>query len=133
MTNHITAADLERLKFRKIGEFKHGKRNPSNDIKITERVSLCYIMIVDNLVMYVGKSKQGYSRPLGYHKNKVMKHVNEGILSGGLIQVYARCFNADHSFEGFNLNLYASYEDALIAHFQPPWNKDKPKQKKEAD
>ena len=61
MTNHITATDLERLKFRKIGEFKHGKRNPSNDIKITERVSLCYIMIVDNLVMYVGKSKQGYS------------------------------------------------------------------------
>lgn len=133
MTNHITAADLDRLKFRKIAEYRKGTCIKLDGVKITERASLCYMMVIDGLVMYVGKSKQGYSRPLRYIENNVMKHVNEGVLNAEHVDVYVRCFEADHPFEEFILNLYSSYEEALIAHFLPPWNKDKPKQNKDAD
>lgn len=115
-------SDLEVMHFKKIGEYRNGDSFASSDIKKSERVSLAYIMIVDNIIMYVGKTIQGYRRPLGYKSFPEMKSVYNGITSQKLVDVYARRFDTYYPFEGLSLDLCEAYEQALIAKYQPPWN-----------
>jgi hypothetical protein len=121
---------LQLMKFKKIGEYISGGRKVEDGIKISERLTLVYILTTNQKIMYVGKTKQGYRRPLNYLSNTVMKHVNDGLKTENKVDVYARIFEPSLEFEGMILNLYSSYEEELITRFDPLWNKDKPKSKK---
>ena len=95
-------------------------------VKITERRPLVYVIFADDICRYVGKSVQGYIRPLTYHKNGVMTDVRDGILSdlkaGRKVTVYAKTAGLDATHEGLDLNLIEAIEQSLIREYRPTWN-----------
>lgn len=90
------------------------------------RESLVYMFVVDEDIKYIGKTIQGYIRPLTYHKNKVMSDVHEGIneecSKGNKVNIYARKFNKPFLYEDLQLDLCEAYEQALISKYKPEWN-----------
>jgi len=119
-----------KYKFEKIGEFvlenniPERKLDPS--IKITDRLDLVYAFLVNDQCKYIGKTIQGYSRPVGYHKNKVMKTTHEGILqsltSNFTVEIFVRSQNVSIEFDGLKLNIIEPIEQALISLYNPEWN-----------
>ncbi len=95
-------------------------------IRKSDRVSLVYIMTVDDEIKYIGKTIQGYVRPLSYHKNKAMADVNRGILEvcmqGKSVNIYVRKFDEPLIFEGLEMDICEAYEQALISKYKPEWN-----------
>ncbi len=69
--------------FQKIGEYLRPGEDPEYQSFIgrnkTKKLPLVYLFIVDGEIKYIGETRQGYSRPLSYHKNKVMKRQNQAI------------------------------------------------------
>lgn len=118
--------------FLKIGVYTKNNSNQiiaivEKDIKKTERVSLVYVFLINNQCKYIGKTIQGYQRPLSYLKNNVMKDVQQGIIkeveNGNLVEIYARRFGDSYAFEDLTLDLCEAYEQALIKKYKPCWNK----------
>tara|TARA_B100000945_G_C20237846_1_gene528464 strand:- start:364 stop:750 length:387 start_codon:yes stop_codon:yes gene_type:complete len=112
-------------KFNKIGEyyFNEEKKQVSRkivNVKISTRTCLVYIFLINNQCKYIGKTIQGYRRPLGYHKNKYMPTVHNNILkavkSGDIVEVFCRVFNENDKilFEDVLINPFSAYEEALI-------------------
>jgi hypothetical protein len=116
--------------FRKIGEFVLENNIPTRrldaSIKITDRLDLVYAFFVNEHCKYIGKTIQGYSRPASYHKNKVMKTANEGILhclNNNLnVEILVRSHKVSIEFEGLKLNIIEPIEQALISLYNPEWN-----------
>lgn len=100
--------------------------NVAEGVDKNRRVSLVYMMVVDDVVKYIGKTIQGFVRPLSYHKNKVMIDVNNGInetcTSGKTVEVYIRMFDTPLVFEEMELDICEAYEQALITKYKPEWN-----------
>ena len=82
--------------------------------------------VADETVRYVGKTVQGYSRPLNYHKNDVMTDVRDGIRAelqaGRSVTVWAKTDGLHATHEGLELNLIEAIEHALIRQLSPAWN-----------
>ena len=102
----------------------------SENINRKTRTSLVYCLIVKDKIRYIGKTVQGYIRPLGYHKNNVMKNVQGGIMEevnkGNVVEVYCRSFDSTViSWNELNLNIIEPVEQALILKFNPVWNRYK--------
>ena len=116
--------------FRKIGEFILENNLPVRrldpSIKITDRLDLVYAFFVNEHCKYIGKTIQGYSRPARYHKNKVMKSANEGILhclNNNLnVEIFVRSHNVSIEFDGLKLNIIEPVEQVLISRYNPEWN-----------
>ncbi|MBM3843873.1 MAG: hypothetical protein FJ397_11545 [Verrucomicrobia bacterium] len=98
----------------------------SAKVAITQRLPLVYAVFADEECRYIGKTVQGYSRPLNYHKNDVMVDVRDGILrelrAGRTVAVYAKTSGLRASHEGLELNLIEAIEHALIREHSPLWN-----------
>ena len=117
--------------FIKIGYY-HLAGDGTTDVVLHEgvqkslRVSLVYMLVVEDEIKYIGKTIQGYIRPLSYHKNKVMGDVNNGITEecskGKIVKIYARRFDKPFVFEDLELDLCEAYEQALISKYKPEWN-----------
>ena len=83
--------------FKKIGEYLRPGEDPEYQSFIgrnkTKKLPLVYLFIVGGEIKYIGETRQGYSRPLSYHRNEIMKRQNEAIYrsteSGLKIEVYA--------------------------------------------
>jgi len=110
------------------GDDSEVKQITDPSIKKSEKLNLVYTLLIDGECMYVGKTVQGYSRPLNYHKNAVMKDVKNGIeksiASGKEIEVYVRAFPEPMEFEDLKLEIFLSYEMALIGKYKPEWNNE---------
>ena len=129
--------EIHLKQFKEIGYYSLEKddvirEKTDESINITDRAFLVYILIYKGDCMYIGKTKQGYARPLRYHKNNVMKDVRDGIKdvitqNGGSVNIICREFKVDdkYSIEGLNLNIYSAYEEALIKKYDPKWNNQK--------
>ncbi len=120
---------VQSIGFKKIGFYSNDINNPVTSlVKKTERADLVYCLFVANEIKYIGKTVQGYTRPLNYHKNDVMKNVRNGIqeslISNDEVEVWAKKFNADDFIEwkGLKLNIIEPVEQALILKFTPLWN-----------
>lgn len=104
------------------------RRNASGR-SLTADCMLCYVIVVDGTVAYIGSTNQGLKRPLGYHKNEVMKRVNKGIKDAldrkQNVLVYTRTFDNDYDIDGLKVNIYQGYEIALIKKYDPAWNRQK--------
>ena len=96
------------------------------EVAITKRLPLVYAIFADEECRYVGKTIQGFSRPLNYHKNDVMVDVRDGILrdlkAGRTVNVLAKTDGLRVSHEGLELNLIEAIEHALIREHSPLWN-----------
>jgi len=119
--------------FKKIGEYREPGADPVYEEYIGRTksavVPIVYLLVVSGVIKYVGESRRGYSRPLSYHKNKVMRRQREGVLSavanGGVVEVFA--IEVPHikmMFNGANFDCYVAqdYEKYLIAQHTPEWN-----------
>jgi len=130
--DRVGCSDLiKRYKFYKIGCYKLENNkvisSAENNIKVTERKPLVYMLCLNNKCMYIGKTIQGYSRPLNYHKNVVMRTVYEGIQhevieNGDVVYVYALHEGLTSAYLDLRLNLAEAVEQALISKYQPNWN-----------
>jgi len=126
------------MKFNQENFYFIGKYTKGNDsevkqitdasIKKSDKLNLVYTLLIDGECMYVGKTVQGYSRPLNYHKNEVMKDVKAGIeeaiSNGKEVEVYVRTFTEPVEYEDLKLEIFLSYEMALIGKYRPEWNKE---------
>ena len=117
--------------FELIGRYKVINDQPDRECfvdKISERVSLVYLLVCRGEILYIGETIQGYRRPLGYLKNKVMSNVRDGILgmvdNGHEVDVYART-GLTYEFENMTLDITKGYEGALIKKINPNWNRSK--------
>jgi hypothetical protein len=116
-------------RFNKIGSYV---LSPSQTVErtslvtLSRRLPLVYAIFSDDTCRYIGKTIQGYGRPLNYHKNDVMTDVRDGILhdlmSGKEVTVYARSENLVVAHEGFQINVIEGIEQALIQEYKPAWN-----------
>ena len=124
--------------FEKIGEYSLQNNDMiSNDIGFTKEIlkkrkKLVYAFVVDDLVMYIGKTKQGFKRPLSYYRDyinsKKKRAVHEGIrevISKNKIEIFARVFEYDIKVENIEIkiNPYVGVEEALINKYMLKWNK----------
>jgi len=127
------------LDFKKIGEYCLVNNELERSYKeftkelISKEWKLVYAFIVDDLVMYIGKTKQGLCRPLSYHRdynnNKKTRGVHKGIRevvkNNKIIEVFARVFKPI-PFEILKINPYVGVEEALILIYNKQlWNKEK--------
>ena len=125
--------------FIKIGEYSlHNNDVIMSKIikdKLNEKKKLVYAFVVDDLAMYIGKTKQGYFRPLSYHrdynnskKNRaVHKGIRQVISNNKTIEIFARVFKEHDNIninnnEEIKINPYVGYEEALINKFNLDWN-----------
>ena len=115
--------------FQKIGAYQleaDGIISRSSQVQITDRKPLVYGIFCDGICKYLGKTIQGYSRPLNYHKNDVMTRVKDGIrasLENGMsVDVYAKEEDLVLHHEGLELNAVEAIEQALITRYTPEWN-----------
>ena len=119
---------LSGLKFKKIGRYSINKTEVFCDyeVKKTERLSIVYAFVVEDEIKYFGKSIQGYRRPLSYHKNHVMKTVQNGIFdcchNNQVVDIYARKDDLEIKVDSLNLDIIEALEQALIKKYQPLWN-----------
>ena len=120
-------------KFQKIGEYLRPGEDPEYQSFIgrnkTKRRLLIYLFIVGGEIKYIGETRQGNSRPLSYHRNKIMKRQNEAIYrateSGHKVEVYALEVPSQLAIEnGLEIENYLAqdYEKALIKLHAPEWN-----------
>lgn len=115
--------------FSLIGSYRLGANGSvlrEAEVAITKRLPLVYAIFADEECRYVGKTIQGFSRPLNYHKNDVMVDVRDGILrelkAGRTVTVLAKTDGLRASHEGLELNLIEAIEHALIREHSPLWN-----------
>lgn len=122
---------LFKLGFEEIGEYilKDEKVSVKYTVKKTERVSLVYALTIGKDVFYLGKTVQGYFRPLDYHKNNVMKNVKNGIekyvFDNKNVNVLAKRFEEVDmtDWNDLKLNIIEAVEQALIIKLNPEWNR----------
>ena len=116
--------------FQPIGSY-HLKSDGTVDraaiVPVTRRLPLVYAIFTDHECRYIGKTVQGYGRPLGYHKNDVMTGVRDGIRNalrdGRRVTVCAKTEGLRATHEGLELNLIEAIEHALIRRLNPAWNR----------
>ena len=124
------------LDFKKIGEYCLVNNELERSYKeftkelISKEWKLVYAFIVDDLVMYIGKTKQGLCRPLSYHRdynnnnNKtrgVHKGIREVVKNNKIIEDFARVFKPIQ-FEKLDINPYVGVEESIIEKYKPVWN-----------
>jgi hypothetical protein len=114
--------------FKKIGHYhlsREGKVERSAEVMVSQRKPLVYAIFCGEQCRYIGKTIQGYGRPLNYHKNDVMTTVRNGIASALAenlsVDVYAKEENLTLEHEGLYLNAIEAVEQALISKYQPDW------------
>lgn len=119
---------LEILKFKKIGHYYlvNGEVSCNYTVKKTQCLVIVYAFVLGENIKYFGKSTRGYIRPLSYHKNDIMKTVRKGITDSCMnsqeVSIFARTEDLTIEFEGLELNVAESLEQALIKKFKPTWN-----------
>ncbi|MEI6715429.1 MAG: hypothetical protein WCO60_16855 [Verrucomicrobiota bacterium] len=115
--------------FQKIGSYcldQNKSVHRRAEVLVTKRKPLVYAIFSGDTCKYIGKTVQGYSRPLGYHKNDVMKDVRDGIERelhlGNEVTVYAKEEGLWLSYEGLTINVIEGIEQALVTTYRPEWN-----------
>jgi hypothetical protein len=125
---------VQKYDFKQIGSYI--TNNGDHDVETQPAVQrrskfkMVYALVSDGKVKYIGKTIQGYSRPLGYLNNDVMHRVQNGIVSqlqeGRTVDIYIRCKGLELAADDINklpaMNVYSAFEEALIQEFRPPWN-----------
>ena len=125
---------VEKYDFKKIAEFT--QENGDNrvlahsNVNNSLRFKLVYALISEGKVKYIGKTIQGYKRPLNYLNNNVMHRVQNGIIqqleNGHKVDIYIRCQGFDlveNLMENLPImNVYSAFEEAMIKEFKPSWN-----------
>lgn len=95
-------------------------------VTLSRRLPLVYAIFSGGECRYIGKTIQGYGRPMNYHKNDVMTDVRDGIYNdliiGKDVTVHARHENLVVAHEGFEINVIEGIEQALIQKYRPAWN-----------
>jgi hypothetical protein len=119
--------------FKKMGEYREPNKAPIYENWIGRRKSkgppLVYLLVVDDVVKYIGETRRGYSRPLNYHKNLTMINQHKGIIEetskGKVVEIWF-CEVKDRlvSFNKLKFSAYIAqdYEKALIREHNPEWN-----------
>ncbi len=127
ITHRLTA-----MGFIECGEWtaQDGKLAPTL-LKCEDARNILYAFVVDDMVMYIGKSVQSFrARMQGYRspgKSQLTNIRNNGNLrqaleSGKRVALYVLPDNGLLHYGGFHVNLAAGLEDALVRELCPPWN-----------
>lgn len=100
-------------------------------LKCADARNVLYAFVVDDLVMYIGKTvqsfrarMQGYRTPGPTQLTNVRNNQNlrNALSSGKHVTIYVLPDNGLLYYGGFHVNLAAGLEDSLVRELQPPWN-----------
>jgi hypothetical protein len=103
----------------------------SNLLKCADAQNILYAFVVDDAVMYIGKTvqslrarMQGYRTPGQTQLTNVRNNQNlrNALGSGRRVAIYVLPDNGLLYYGGFHVNLAAGLEDSLVRELQPPWN-----------
>lgn len=99
--------------------------------KYKDKNNILYAFVVDEKIMYVGKSTQTlYKRMMGYKNPGPTQSTNinnnarirKNLSENHPVLVYVFVQSEDYLYRGVNINLAAGLEDNLISLLNPPWN-----------
>jgi hypothetical protein len=102
-----------------------------NILKFANARNVLYAFVVDNAVMYIGKTvqnfrsrMQGYRTPGATQFTNIRNHQNlrNALDTGKRVSIYVLPDNGLLHYGGFHVNLAAGLEDALVRKLQPSWN-----------
>ena len=100
-------------------------------LKCADAQNILYAFVVDDAVMYIGKTvqslrarMQGYRTPGQTQLTNVRNNQNlrSALSSGRRVAIYVLPDNGLLYYGGFHVNLAAGLEDSLVRELQPPWN-----------
>lgn len=123
---------LNKLGFKYAGEWSFDKGLLKIDLnEMKERKNVLYAFVVSGEVKYIGKTLQklsqrmvGYKTP-GKSQTTIIKNnsfIHDHLLKDEIVEIYVLPDNGMLSYGGYQLNLAAGLEDALIVSIDPPWN-----------
>jgi hypothetical protein len=93
--------------------------------------NVLYAFVVDDEVMYVGKTVQPLrTRMAGYKTQgptqstniKNNRNIQEALGQGKRVEIFVLPDNGLLHYGGFHVNLAAGLEDSLVRELMPPWN-----------
>ncbi len=93
--------------------------------------NVLYAFVVDNELMYVGKTVQalrkrmvGYKVPSATQSTNIKNNrkIHECLAGGKVVEIFVLPDNGLLKYGGFHVNLAAGLEDSLVRDLMPPWN-----------
>ena len=125
---------LERLKelgFKSAGKFSFEKEFLQCEIWFPEEEQILYAIIIDDNIMYIGKSSgtlcrrvYGYCAPGPTQRTnlRINPLIINHIENGKEVQLYGFIDSEKLTRTGFEVNMAAALEDSIISQLQPEWN-----------
>ena len=124
---------LQEEKFSRIGSFL--KDNNRNSVvnhtfnKEQNNIKCIYALVVDEIVMYIGKTKNLRGRMDTYRSHsqtgrskRNYSSIKQSLEQGKSVKVYIKKFPEEYSFEGEQVNSMIFHEYKSICKFNPLWN-----------
>lgn len=139
MPDSKNRSSLEEIGFRELGTWQaYPDRlayllldEGETTIDLLDAPNALYAFCRGDEVLYVGKTTRsirsrfkGYCRPSSTQRTNMRCNalIREALSQDETISILAFSPSDKHQYAGFPINLAAGLEDALIAHFEPPWN-----------
>lgn len=108
-----------------------GQRLRIDLAKLGQAKNVLYAFVVDDEIMYIGKSIQslarrmyGYCNPSGTQRTNWRNNqaIRDAFAAEKRVELYALPDNGLLYYGGFHVNLAAGLEDSLIRELRPAWN-----------
>jgi hypothetical protein len=121
---------LSDLGFEKAGEWHLGGGRPAFRLVRSSARRVLYAFVTGGGVMYVGKSVLSLEQRMNGYRNpgptqrtnlRVQAKIVELLLAGGSLDIWVFAAE-DMKYRGFEVNLAAGLEDAVVSALIPPWN-----------
>jgi hypothetical protein len=123
---------LSKLGFEYAGEWSIQNKILKIDLNhMKERKNVLYSFVVSGQVKYIGKTLQKLSqRMVGYKTPgksqstniKNNNYIHNHFIKDEIVEIHVMPDDGKLSYGGYQLNLAAGLEDALILAIDPPWN-----------
>lgn len=124
--------DLVDIGFRQVGTWSFDEDAVTFELLAMKSVApALYVFSVDNVPMYVGRTKRslndrlvGYQNPSPSQRTKTRVHaeIESMLRAGHNVAIYAFVQQHTLSVGEFHLNLPAALEEDIIRRLDPPWN-----------
>lgn len=102
-----------------------------NLFKSQKETNILYAFVLDNEVVYIGKSVQSLFKRMYLYKNfgpsqytNIRNHasITDCLEQGKTVRIYAFIQQVPMEYKGIPINLAAGLEDNLISILEPYWN-----------
>jgi hypothetical protein len=123
---------LIELGFKQVGTWSISGNKLELNLNVGHKTKdVLYGFVIDNDIKYIGKTIEELQKRLYGYKNpgptqrtniKNNKKINDSLISGKIIKIYALLDTEPIKYKSVKINLAAGLEDVLIKELSPEWN-----------